>query len=536
MAKNTGMAEVYSINYDESWFNATFFPFVLTIHETEVYWGGRGSGKSHFVAQKLVLQLTMTEGRNLICIRKQGSDCRNSCFNEIYKALGEMGVIGVWHIRESDLRMTHKVYGNEIIFTGLDEVEDIKSITFKNGNATDVWYEEATQEEKVKTLRDIRDSIRDPHIKCRLILTFNPIVATHWIKEYIEVELAGTDCLIHHSTHRDNKFLSASYHKRLEDYKFTSPYSYQVACLGLWGTTGQTVFNADDVHKRMLELLKIYQKNPPMTISFAYELDNMDRPIMSSCKRYADPSGFTTIYKEPDPKHPYVAAFDTAGFGIDFYACHIMDNITDEQVAVFHHDGNPDACMLQIYGLLTMYNNALVAPEVNFGTYEVEKLREWRYPKIYQREMKGDSYNVNLEQKLGFRTTAANRGSIIANMMEWCTTNMPKINDVDTLNEMLTFTRQPQKNKGVKIEAEPGAHDDLIIAFAILLMSKEQQSCEVQADIKTLEGFWLPEELEMLVKSGRLDRKLASDYKRKNKNAMGGAFSDQKVGRNSNAY
>ena len=35
--------------------------------------------------------------------------------------------------------------GNEIVFSGLDDTEKLKSITFENGELTDVWVEEAAK-------------------------------------------------------------------------------------------------------------------------------------------------------------------------------------------------------------------------------------------------------------------------------------------------------------------------------------------------------------------------------------------------------
>jgi len=168
--------------------------------------------------------------------------------------------------------------------------------------------------------------------------------------------------------------------------------------------------------------------------------------------------------------------------------------------------------MLQIYGLITWYNNALIAPEVNFSDYPILKLKEWDYTNIYRRESPKDDYHDTLEPKLGFRMSSGNRQSVIDNCIEWCKTNLNKIYDMETLNEMISFTRQSKKNKGIFMGAEAGAHDDLIIGLCILLKAKEQQSCEEQAEMKTIDGYWTKGELQVALRKGKISEDTMNDY------------------------
>lgn len=513
MTKQNALAQEYKINIDPSVFNEAFLPILDKIYNYVVLFGGAGSGKSTFTGQMLTLQTTTLEGRNVICMRKQATDCRDSCFAEIYNAIHQFGLQDIWQIRENpDMRMVNRINRNEIVFTGMDKVENIKSIKFKNGNATDFWYEEPTEETDVGVLRELDRRLRARGKKCRIILTFNPIYRTHFLYDYIYKELQGTDCFILQTTYKDNKFLDEEYKAKLERFRYTDPYSYKVYALGEWGTTGQTVFNANKVSDRLQKLMEIQQNKPVMRMEFAFEQDDKGNTLWDQPRSFHNPDGETLVYVLPDPRHPYVAAFDTAGEGSDYYACHVMDNITDEQVAVFHSPRNPDVCMPQILGLLRMYNNALVAPEVNFDSYPVEKLKEWHYTNIYQRESPKDDYAEGYAPKLGFRTTGANRQAILSNLVEWSNDHMDCINDVETLNEMLTFTRQAKKNKGIFWSAEAGAHDDLIMALAILLQAKEQQTTEQVAEIKKVEGYWTKGELNLAVQDNRMDEQAARDY------------------------
>ena len=59
-------------------FNEAYFPMLFDYsHRWEVYYGGAGSGKSHFIMQKLVLKALKEKRRILVC-RRYGSTIRNS--------------------------------------------------------------------------------------------------------------------------------------------------------------------------------------------------------------------------------------------------------------------------------------------------------------------------------------------------------------------------------------------------------------------------------------------------------------------------
>jgi len=478
---------------------------------------------SKWITQKKVIHLSNLPKRNMIAMRLQATDCRNSCFNEIYKTIHELKLQDIWQIRENpDMRMTNLINDNEIVFTGMDKVENIKSITFKNGNATDLWYEEAVEEQYPETMIVIDNSLRSIGQKCSLIVSFNPVLETHWIKTWMDdLVKSGMDVYIHHSTYKDNLWVDPEYAAKLERLKFSDPYHYRVDCLGLWGTKGQSVFNANKVSERMKELELYYKDNPPQQIDFSYELDSNGRPLVSTLKPYRSDIGETMVFAEPNPKHPYVAALDTAGEGIDPYCLQITDNITDEQVAVFSSQKTADECMLQVYGLIHWYNDALIAPEVNFSDYPILKLKEWGYSNIFQRESPKDDYHDTLESKLGFRMSVGNRQSVIDNLIEWTKNNLKKIFDLETLREMLSFTRQIKKNKGIFMGAEQGAHDDRVIAQAILLKAKEQQTCEEQAEMKTIEGYWTLGELNVAVLKGKISEETMKEYLDKQKPRKG---------------
>ena len=520
-----------NIDLDKNLFNDAFFPHMLTVHERTVFYGGSGSGKSFGASEMIAIQMTILENRYMVTLRRQKTDCIASCWADIKGALSEFSLLDYWEVRENpDHVMENRINGNIIKFEGVDNIEDIKSIKFfnkvkqKRGNLTDVWYEEVNAEPTIDTIRELERRLRDPYVKCRIILTFNPVSRSHWLFDYVTRELPNSefDCLILKTTYKDNKWCPDVYKRTLEGYKYNSPYDYQVYTLGNWGTMGMTVFDANKIQLRLNSLAdKIFT-----TGDFYYIKTDKKIPDKLSYKFHPSPDGDTVIFKQPEPRHPYVLAFDTAGEGSDFFAGHVMDNITGEQVARFHGGGknregkilkNVDDCLWQLYGLAVMYNDALVCPETNFDTWAVKAFLLMDYSNMYRRQTSADSRHERKEDKFGWRTGIENRQMMLTDMVFWCNENMDMINDVETLNEMLTFTRQDKKLKGIWWGAETGTHDDMVISFAITLQARVQQSCEIVPDKTKLEsGFWLREELEDAINEGKIDRFAVKEYIKNN--------------------
>jgi len=512
-----------TIDIDSRMFNDVYFKSLWEIHNYEVYWGGAGSGKSTDIGMKLALQMSVYPGRNLVCIRKQKTDCTKSCWGEIYNALQKFGLSMFWDIRTNpEYKMTNRVNGNEIIFEGLDNIEDIKSIKFTKKNAdtpgdaniTDIWYEEVNAENNPENIEQLDIRLRDPVIKGRLILSFNPVSRSHFLFDLItkNYTMPGVDALILHTTYKDNKFLKKETADKYERYKFTNRYLYQVYTLGNWGSIGDTIFNSAKIGDRIIALEKKYRTEPIVTGNFNYDKDSKKLPIPESFKFANNSNGIIKIYKEPEYRHPYVFALDTAGDGSDYFAGHVCDNITGEQVAVLHGTGNPDRCVWQSYGLACYYNHALFCPESNFDSWPIKSFQLLNYPNMYKRRSSLDSTHIRNEDKYGFRTGRDNRTAMLSELIVWAEDYIDLINDMETLNEMLTFTRQEKKLKGLWIGAEPGEHDDLVMSLAILLQARSQQSMEMVVDLGKIEGEWLYDELMDAVDEGRIDRYQAQVY------------------------
>jgi len=214
--------------------NSHFSSFFKDESFIEVLKGGASSSKSFSVAQKIIYKCLVQKGHRFLVVRKVGKTLKHSVYDLIKYIINDWGMNDLFKFSRSDLTIICKINNNEILFTGLDDVEKQKSIF----GITDIWVEEASEITEVDfdqlclRLRGI-----SPY-PMQIIITFNPISTYHWIKKrfWDKKEKA----FIHESTYLDNKFLDARTKSWLEDIK--DPYFKSVYVKGDWGVFGNVVF------------------------------------------------------------------------------------------------------------------------------------------------------------------------------------------------------------------------------------------------------------------------------------------------------
>ena len=423
--------------------------------------GGGGSGKSIFAGRKVLERVTTERGHRWLVCRKVARTLRDSCFAQLVSQAQEHYADCGLTVLSGDLRIRFR-NGSEILFAGLDDVEKLKSIY----DITGIWVEEASElEEGDFNQLDIRLRTDFPYY-LQMILSFNPISATHWLKKRF-FDTCDPRATTHRSTYRDNRFLPPEAVRTLEAFRDTDPYYYQVYCLGEWGVTGKTVFDGRAVTGRLSAL-----RAPEKTGLWEYRDDGLR--VTDGIWR-DDRAGCVTIYREPVPGRPYVIGGDTSGEGSDWFVGQVLDNITGEQVAILRHQADEDTYAKQMYWMGRYYNDALIGIEANFSSYPIKRLEQMGYQHQFVRQVE-DTYTGRISSAYGFRTTATTRPVIIAQLVEAMRDGIGLVNDRTTLEEMLTFVR----NEKLRPEAEAGAHDDTIMALAIAWYIRSQQRMTVQ--------------------------------------------------------
>ncbi|GED17347.1 PBSX family phage terminase large subunit [Aneurinibacillus migulanus] len=225
-----------NVKIKKSVFNDVYLPLLHDDNRYLILYGGAGSGKSVFAAQKIIYRLLNEEKHKFLVVRKVARTMRNSVFALFRDVISTWGLSKIFKITESNMEI-RCANGNSIIFVGIDDPEKMKSIH----GITGIWIEEASEfeQEDVQQL-DLRLRGRTKNYK-QMIVSFNPISSFHWLKK-VYFDSPKENATVKHTTYLDNKFIDPDYRKVLEDLKDQDYTYYTIYALGKWGTLGNIIF------------------------------------------------------------------------------------------------------------------------------------------------------------------------------------------------------------------------------------------------------------------------------------------------------
>ena len=255
-------------------FNDIYLPHLKDFNKRyEVYYGGAGSGKSYFVAQKLVIK-ALTDRRKVLVLRKVGRTVKNSVFQLILDTLDLLQIKDKCKINKTDFSI-ELPNGSIFLCSGLDDPEKIKSIA----GLTDAWLEEATEFTQ-DDFNQIDLRIRDPLAKDQqLILSFNPVSKASWcylqfFAENPELDEFRSKVEIVKSNYTNNPHLPQAYVDSLLLLKATNPVYYGIYALGDFGSLDKLVysnwqkfeFNKEDIKGDLIIGLDFGYTNDPTAL------------------------------------------------------------------------------------------------------------------------------------------------------------------------------------------------------------------------------------------------------------------------------
>lgn len=222
------IADVY---YREALFNRSRFL---------ILYGGAGSGKSVFAAQKIITRVLSETPHKFLAVRKVAATLRHSVYALFKRLIHDEGLEAMFKFNDSNLEIT-AFNGNKIICKGLDDPEKIKSIDA----ITSIWVEEATElnEEDMEQL-NLRLRFKTPNYR-QIMITFNPVSAHHWIKRRF-FDAKKDDVFTLRTTYKDNPFLDEEYKEQLKKLEIENPHYHRIYALGEWGSLEGIVYQEYD--------------------------------------------------------------------------------------------------------------------------------------------------------------------------------------------------------------------------------------------------------------------------------------------------
>lgn len=222
----------------------------------QVFYGGAGSGKSHYVFQKLILK-ALKEQRKVLVVRKVARTLKDSCFQMTLDTLSNLQILP--HCKVNNSTFTIELpNGSLFLYKGLDDSEKVKSIT----SITDIIIEEATEitEDDFSQL-DLR--LRAQAANLQIYLMFNPVSKVNWCYKHWFAAGAPANTKIIKTTYKDNRFLPPEYIEALEKMKETN-YTY-------WAIYANGDFSSLD--KLVYTNWELYNEVPPANLPLLVGLD-----------------------------------------------------------------------------------------------------------------------------------------------------------------------------------------------------------------------------------------------------------------------
>ena len=227
-----------------------------------VYYGGAGSGKSHFVAQKTILKILQYK-RKLLVIRKVGNTLKDSVWSMYLKLLYQMPQV-IKTVNKSDFTI-ELINGSIILFKGLDDPEKVKSIE----GITDIVVEEASELTE-DDFDQLNLRLRAQSGMLQIHLMFNPISKANWVYKRFFLNGTPPDTVIVHTTYKDNPHLPEEYIASLLRLERTNPAYFKIYVLGAFATLDKLVFPV----KTVRIISKDEVKNLPFWIGMDFGYTN----------------------------------------------------------------------------------------------------------------------------------------------------------------------------------------------------------------------------------------------------------------------
>jgi PBSX family phage terminase large subunit len=187
-------------------------------------WGGRGSGKSHFFAQAVVMRCHQKPGSRIVCVREVQKSLKDSVKRLIEDKIAACGLGHLFNVKSAEIDTPG---GGVIVFQGLQDhtAESVKSLEGFNV----AWAEEA-QSLSARSLELLRPTIRAPGSE--LWFSFNPRSAADPVDQLLRGMTPPNDAIVVKANYSDNPFFPPELEAEREFDARTKPDRYGHIWLG----------------------------------------------------------------------------------------------------------------------------------------------------------------------------------------------------------------------------------------------------------------------------------------------------------------
>src|SRR6185295_63181 len=244
-----------------------FLPALQPCRYLGIY-GGRGSGKSHFVAEKIIESHILGK-RDTVCLRETQKSLQHSSKKLLEYKIEQMGAGAYFEVQSN--RILSKT-GGVIIFEGLQShtAESIKSLK----GFDEAWVEEA-QSLSQRSLDILRPTIRKA--QSSIIFTWNPRNKNDPVDALMRGDRLPTDSIVIEANYVDNPFFPDVLMQEMEYDRSRDPDKYA----HIW--LGQHLRNSNS---RVFKNWRIEECEPAPGTTFRYGSDfgfSIDPSVLLRC-------------------------------------------------------------------------------------------------------------------------------------------------------------------------------------------------------------------------------------------------------------
>lgn len=235
--------------------------------------GARATGKTYnFVGLEVIFKILSDARRNIMMVRQHDKDNSTSNFTIIKNIVNKLGIKHLFKFTKSPLQIERKDTGQVILFSGMNDVENITSTSVVTGYWTDIYFEEASQLESYDDFRVVDGSLRldntadSEGLNCQITFCFNAWDVGHWLYDVFfkgnledDVEQLehnrymykyikdfnlgnGYGLALHISSFRCNTFRRPEKDESMMILKEKAYDIYKVEGLGCWGHIGDATY------------------------------------------------------------------------------------------------------------------------------------------------------------------------------------------------------------------------------------------------------------------------------------------------------
>lgn len=224
-------------------FIGAYRDIVQARHTEYVFYGGRGSTKSTFVALAIIYLLKNNPTMHALAMRQVKDTLRMSVYSQLCWAIDQLGLSDEFKCTVSPLEIEYLPTGQKVYFRGADDPGKIKSIKPPFGYIGVLWFEELDTFHGAETIRNIEQSAIRGGDTAFIFKSFNPPqTRNNWANKYI---LIPKDTQYQHSSNYltvPPEWLGKVFLDEAEHLKQVNPTAYEHEYMGVPNFDGGAVF------------------------------------------------------------------------------------------------------------------------------------------------------------------------------------------------------------------------------------------------------------------------------------------------------